>query len=930
MALPATDTFTGTNGTALGTYSASWSVVGGAIQIFSNAFRNDDAGFSLARWVSDTFDPDQYSQVVAVTLGTTAWAGPATRVQAGSNSGYGIFLRQSQVVFGRVDSGSFTALGSSAAISTNDVFKLESIGSNHKVYRNGVQDATIGTISDSTYTTGAAGICGLYTDHDTLADTWEGGNTSVAITSTGAFTNNNDRSAAAGSTTAKASSAYANANDRVAASGSTTAKASSSTINGSDTVVASGSVGALGTIAISTPVAYKVFPRTLGGTTGPMLVTGTYTGSPNHIQAQIVKHGTSTAITAWATIVASPSGGTFSGTLMGVPQTTDGSWYDVQVRSRDVSNTVIATANGSSKTGIGIVTVIAGQSNALGHANDTPTVSNDLAAFYNGSAWSQTDAGGSTHSVAPDLQNALIAKYNIPVGVSIVAQDGTNLYSDWARNGTTPTDPATLYGQLLNRITALSSVEAIFWLQGEADADAGRSQAQYESDLSSHIANLRSDMGYTVPYILNQLGNLTGSTTGDAAWQGIRNAQLSRDNGTNILVCTAHDLVLNADGVHFQSIGGFTLLGPRFSNALAFYLGGSAYYRGPAINSVMYTSGAKTAVDVTMTHRGGTDFTPTSGITGFVVLDGGTPATISSAVRQSATVVRLTLSGAVSGTGTLRYLYGKNPTVSGLVVDNTALALPMEGTSADATILAASINGTAAYTNTNDRVAASGSTTAKASAAYANGNDRLVAAGSTTALSASAAKNGNDSVSAAGSTTAKGSAATVNGNDTVVASGSTGFPTASASVRNGNDTVVAFGTAGSAPVPNVDGNSSGIPKKKSANTYKSIYTIQDRAKRKSVIAEVVEEIKEAVEAIEEKPQPVRIAPTKPEQPKHIPIVHPEYIPENIKVTPPIKPMTLPPLSAQETEEVRAQIQKMTTQMDDEDAMDALRALLGVL
>lgn len=796
-----TDAFTGTNGNRLGTYdSTNWTDLQGTLQILSNKVVSAEDVFAVSRR-NGTYAADQYCQAVLTqTPGFDGLVGPMTRIPAGTGSGnasgYALHFRKDQVFFGRMDAGSYTNFVQTTATTTSgDTWRIESVGNTHKVYVNGVQEAVIGTITDSTYPTGSCGICGLYNQNDTQLDAWEGGDISSGVTGTLASTLGNTTLAAAGTTTVTGAIARTLANATLAAAGTTTvtgtlartlanttlAAAGTTTVTGTlaqtlgnTTLAASGSVGASGTIAISTPAAYQVFPRTLGGTTGPMLITGTYTGSPDHIQAQIVKHGTSTVVTAWTTIVASPSAGSFSGTITGLPQTTDGSWYDVQVRSRDVSNTVIATANGSNKTGIGIVAVIAGQSNAIGHANDTPSVSNDLAAFYDGSAWSQTDAGGSTHSVAPDLQNALITKYNIPVAVSISAQDGTNLYSDWARNGSNPTDASTLYGKLLNRITALGSVEAIFWLQGEGDANDGRSQAQYESDLSAHIANLRSDMGYTVPFIYNQLGNLTGSSTGDSAWQAIRNAQLSRDNGTNILVCTAHDLVLNADGVHFQSVGGFTLLGPRFSNALAFYLGGSTYYRGPAIISAAYTDGTKTVIDVTLTHRGGTTFTPTSGITGFVILDGGSPATISSAVRQSSIVVRLTLSGAISGTGTLRYLYGKNPTVSALVVDNTALALPLEGTSSDLTVNAASITGTIAKTLDNITLAAAGTTTVTGSIARSLANATLAAAGTTTVTGA-IAKTLDDTVLAASgyAGSSVGTIAVTLGNVTLAAVGAT-------------------------------------------------------------------------------------------------------------------------------------------------------------
>lgn len=58
MALPASDSFTGSNGTNLTSYSANWVVNYGSFHIQSNAVGsslNDDA---LAHWSADTFSAD--------------------------------------------------------------------------------------------------------------------------------------------------------------------------------------------------------------------------------------------------------------------------------------------------------------------------------------------------------------------------------------------------------------------------------------------------------------------------------------------------------------------------------------------------------------------------------------------------------------------------------------------------------------------------------------------------------------------------------------------------------------------------------------------------------------------------------------------------------------------------------------------------------
>jgi hypothetical protein len=63
MTLPRTDAFTGSNGTALTTYNASWIVNFGAFAITSNAIRGNSASnISMAHWQGDAFADDQYAQ----------------------------------------------------------------------------------------------------------------------------------------------------------------------------------------------------------------------------------------------------------------------------------------------------------------------------------------------------------------------------------------------------------------------------------------------------------------------------------------------------------------------------------------------------------------------------------------------------------------------------------------------------------------------------------------------------------------------------------------------------------------------------------------------------------------------------------------------------------------------------------------------------
>jgi hypothetical protein len=141
------------------------------------------------------------------------------------------------------------------------------------------------------------------------------------------------------------------------------------------------------------------------------------------------------------------------------------------------------------------------------------------------------------------------------------------------------------------------------------------------------------------------------------------------------------------DAWHYDTPA-LTVVGTRLANAIKYYFGQSSYSRGPFIASASFSDASRNQVIVTLNHRGGTDITPATGITGFGVFDNGVSVSITSAVRYTANSVRLTLSSSISSghTVTLRYLWGMTPNVSGLVKDNTPLALPLENTTADVTV----------------------------------------------------------------------------------------------------------------------------------------------------------------------------------------------------------------------------------------------------
>jgi hypothetical protein len=190
MALPATDTFTGTDYTALQTYSASWSISAGGFQIFTNSVFGTGGTDNLAYWNADAFNADQYSQAVASTnVGTGVYMGVAVRASASTN-GYVFYFDSSTGYISSIVGGAETVLGSTITAPAEGVeVRLEVSGTTLEVFYN---DVSQGTRTSSAHSSGSAGIYGYGTSASAhRVDAWEGGNlgaASIDISAAGSLT----------------------------------------------------------------------------------------------------------------------------------------------------------------------------------------------------------------------------------------------------------------------------------------------------------------------------------------------------------------------------------------------------------------------------------------------------------------------------------------------------------------------------------------------------------------------------------------------------------------------------------------------------------------------------------------------------------------------------------------------------------------------
>lgn len=399
-------------------------------------------------------------------------------------------------------------------------------------------------------------------------------------------------------------------------------------------------------ITISTPLQYQTYQRS--GSTGSIPITGTYTGSPTAIEASF--NGG-----AYSTIVASPAGGTFSGTLSS--QTQGQGTLTVRFTNDTAAN--------DTKTfvGIGDVFLVAGQSNAAGRFTNLQTYSHatlKATMFRTDDNWLEladpTEFGseGPKGSVWPKLATLLMADQSVPVAFITTALTGTGLCApnaNWAQGG-------SQYNVALDQIqdSVVNGIKAALWYQGEKDMDNAVSQSDYQTALSLMLDNMQTDFAIGTFSLVSALPAYQGTAT-DAQENAIRSAIINRwDNDSDILAGpTSHDQSF-ADGVHWTTDAEATRLAGRWFRALKYHFySGSEPARGPQATTATYSGNV-----ITVTFSGGQgSLANASDATGWEVSDGA-GRTISSAAANGTNKVDLTLSGAPTAPVTVSFCSGDN------------------------------------------------------------------------------------------------------------------------------------------------------------------------------------------------------------------------------------------------------------------------------
>ncbi len=336
-----------------------------------------------------------------------------------------------------------------------------------------------------------------------------------------------------------------------------------------------------------------------------------------------------------------------------------------------------------------ITIAMAGSSSPLQYLNSyTGGTSNANVTSGSGTSQTQMTKG----RMGMELGTALYNATGRPVRFIDTGASGSQL-SEWeaAGNGSR----AYLVNQLIASTNAGFPVTACLLQVGFNDASYGNipnsSTAQQAALLRSLISKIRSESG--LPNLVIFLGATQDVASQKNPLRWLREAEMQiANNDTNVRFgFSTYDLP-TTDGTH-QTEPSQIITAGRFAAQSLALIKGTAQKRAAFFSGTSAVSDTQT--DAIITHKDGTDFTPTTGITGFRVFDSaGNELAVTSAARQSANSVRVTHASKAGGTGSLIYIanppQGQAPESDNATVlhDNSPLTLPFDVTSSGLAIAA--------------------------------------------------------------------------------------------------------------------------------------------------------------------------------------------------------------------------------------------------
>lgn len=248
----------------------------------------------------------------------------------------------------------------------------------------------------------------------------------------------------------------------------------------------------------------------------------------------------------------------------------------------------------SSDAAIVKVFLLAGQSNADGRANgnsfpaalQSPVSNFDYYRFTEGASsgvlssvvpnTSESGQTGPELAFAHSLRNTFPSE---PIALIKYGNGGTDLASDWAAGGTSGTvgdggDYQTFQTTVSDGLAALASanpantytIAGFLWVQGERDVVIGQTSAQYQSNLTTFITDVRQTYG-DIPFLFSRLSDAQTGLSNSGNLSAIRAGQDAVDGAVdNTFLIDSDSFSLASDDVHFDA-SGQQALGEAFAQA---------------------------------------------------------------------------------------------------------------------------------------------------------------------------------------------------------------------------------------------------------------------------------------------------------------------------------------------------------------------------
>ena len=339
-------------------------------------------------------------------------------------------------------------------------------------------------------------------------------------------------------------------------------------------------------LQIGYPVAYVLYQRH-NSTTGEIKIVGSYLGAPGTIEARFNGED-------WQTIVASPSGNSFTGYF-------NASVGNGTLETRFSSNHSINST--LQNISIGDLFVIAGQSNAEARGDNFNNISSSnqflATAFKENSTWkiandpiedNVSNLNESYGSPYPRLADYIIQNQSIPVAFIASAFGGSTI--DTWQKGNTRYD--FMYNQIRGATNGTMKVKAMLFYQGESDTEDD-TYTTYKTKLNNTINSFINDTQIAEKALVTQILLYTPSYT------AIRKAQQdlwAEPNNVYEGVIT-YD-VNPIDNGHFRSDAEIGELARRWEMAVADQIYNVGNFSGPTlINSSMRINSTHSFINLT-------------------------------------------------------------------------------------------------------------------------------------------------------------------------------------------------------------------------------------------------------------------------------------------------------------------------------------------